>query len=116
MERPHFYRITVFSGLGALTLPACYANPLFACISSVGDVRSKPCCLLSFRVRVVPLVRTAQGIVEAGFDGACPRVRCMCCPRVVCEQAWAPLVEPDLLKTFQKRAATLLSIQVHGLT
>lgn len=53
-----------------------------------------------------------QGIVEAGFDGACPRMRCMCCPRVVCETAWAPLVEPSVLKTFRKRAATLLSIQV----
>eukprot|EP00903_Cladosiphon_okamuranus_P020275 g18606.t2 len=51
------------------------------------------------------------GIVEAGFDGACPRMRCVCCTRVVCERAWAPLVEPDVLETFRARAATLLSIQ-----
>ncbi|CAM9340791.1 unnamed protein product [Scytosiphon promiscuus] len=51
------------------------------------------------------------GIVEAGFDGACPRMRCMCCPRVVCERAWAPLVEPSVLETFRKRATKLLSIQ-----
>lgn len=50
--------------------------------------------------------------MEAGFDGACPRMRCMCCPRVVCEPAWAPLVDPEVLQTFQSRAATLLSIQV----
>ncbi|CAM9241987.1 unnamed protein product, partial [Hapterophycus canaliculatus] len=51
------------------------------------------------------------GIVDAGFDGACPRMRCMCCTRVVCERVWAPLVEPSVLETFQKRAANLLSIQ-----
>ena len=50
--------------------------------------------------------------MEAGFDGACPRMRCMCCPRVVCEGAWAPLVDSEVVWMFQRRAATLLSIQV----
>ena len=64
----------------------------------------------SFRLSDVTVY--AQGIVDAGFDGACPRMRCMFCPRVVSEREWAPLVEPEALQTFQKRAATLLTIQV----
>ncbi|CAN0299765.1 unnamed protein product, partial [Laminaria digitata] len=51
------------------------------------------------------------GIVTAGFDGACPRMRCMCCPRTVCEPAWAPLVDTSVFETFRNRATTLLSLQ-----
>lgn len=50
--------------------------------------------------------------MKAGFDGACPRMRCMCCPRVVCQWAWAPFVDPEVFEMFKARAATLLSLQV----
>ncbi|CAM9511718.1 unnamed protein product [Ectocarpus sp. 4 AP-2014] len=79
-----------------------------AASSSASDVGGTDCTVTA----CISCLKTYfTGIVEAGFDGACPRMRCMCCPRVVCEWVWAPLVEATVLETFQKRAATLLSIQ-----
>ncbi|CAB1120973.1 unnamed protein product [Ectocarpus sp. CCAP 1310/34] len=88
-------------------LGSAWLHPL-AASASASDVEGTNCTVTA----CVSCLKTYfTGIVEAGFDGACPRMRCMCCPRVVCEWVWAPLVEATVLETFQKRAATLLSIQ-----
>eukprot|EP00903_Cladosiphon_okamuranus_P020276 g18607.t1 len=112
--RPNFtLNVAPVSSLALLPPPPAQMQEASPTVvgSDKGDESTKKADECGVSACVACLKTYFTGIVEAGFDGACPRMRCMWCPRVVCERAWAPLVEPGVLETFQRRAATLLTIQ-----
>lgn len=50
-------------------------------------------------------------IVDGGFDGACPKMKCPVCTRVVPKREWSPLVPQHTKELFERRARLLMSIQ-----
>lgn len=50
-------------------------------------------------------------IVDGGFDGACPKMKCPACTRVVPKREWSPLVPQHTKELFERRARLLMSIQ-----
>ena len=55
--------------------------------------------------------RHFEMIVDGGFDGACPKMKCPACTRVVPKKEWVDVVPHHTRELFERRARLLMSIQ-----
>lgn len=99
-------------------VPATTAVQCSICFSDENKIVTKLCgdgCSSPFCSDCLTTYFT--GIVEAGYFGACPKVRCPsveCSGRVVHQSKWLPLVTQATASNFTSRAGSVMTFQCAG--